>query len=71
MASYLGFIMLKAFDLESLLKEILVFNLAFIFELEIKVFVIMAFVIMVIFVFKEAIVVYVLVILDVEATFIL
>jgi hypothetical protein len=63
--------MLKAFDLGYLLKEILVFNLAFIFEPEIKVLVTTAFVIMGIFVFKEAIVFYMLVILDVEATFIL
>ena len=71
MAFYLGFTMLKAFDLVYLLKEILVFVLAFIFEPEIKVLVTTAFVIMGIFVFKEAIVFYILVILDVEATFIL
>ena len=71
MAFYLGFTMLKAFDLGYLLKEIFVFNLAFIFEPEIKVLVTTAFVIMGIFVFKEAIVFYILVILDVEATFIL
>ena len=52
MASYLSSTMLKTFDLESLLKEILVFNLALIFELEIKVLITMAFVVVVIFVFK-------------------
>ena len=71
LASYLDFATLKALYLASLLKEILVFNLAFIFEQETKVLVTMAFVIMVIIVFKKAIVAYNLVILYVEATFIL
>ena len=64
MAPFLGFTVLKVFDLETPAEETLASDLLLVFKVEIKVLETMAVVVMVIFAFIEAIMVCGLVILD-------